>query len=131
MGEQKVASRTRDSVEPLADAWRERAVDGRVAERALNAHRLEAAVGIGKSRDADHCVQLEKGDRRGRVFQVDFPGLELLLQSVRERVHVHLEADVQRGLRRDAGADAAVPLARDGFVQLEGVAPEASLPNVS
>jgi hypothetical protein len=52
------------AVEPLTDAGRERVVDGRVTKRALDAHRLDAAVGIGKSRDADHRIQLEKGDRR-------------------------------------------------------------------
>src|SRR6266508_3896387 len=37
------------AVQPLADAWRERVVDGRVTKRALDAHRLDAAVGLAKA----------------------------------------------------------------------------------
>ena len=49
------------TIEPLANSRRERVVDGRMAKRALDAHRLDAAVGVGEGGDADDSVQLEQG----------------------------------------------------------------------
>ena len=56
--------------------------------------------------------------------RLTLPALICFFKAVRQRVGVDLEADGQRGLRRDAGADAAVLLAGDGLVQLKRVAPE-------
>src|SRR4029077_12401282 len=99
------------AVEPLANAGRKRIVDGRVTKRALDAHRPDAAVGIGKGGDADDGVELEQRDGRGRSAEFDLAGFDLPLQSVRERVGIHFEADGQCGFWRDARTDAAVALA--------------------
>jgi len=50
------------------------------------------------------------------------------LLTLRQRVRIDLEAYGQRSFRRDAGADAAVLLTGDGFVQLQSVAPEGLAP---
>ena len=54
-----------------------------MTKRALDAHRFDAAVGIGEGGDADDGVELEQGNGRGRIVEVDLARLELLLQSVR------------------------------------------------
>ena len=46
----------------------------------------------------DHGIELEQGERRGRVVQVHLPGLDLRFQCRRQRVGVHFEPDCQRGL---------------------------------
>src|SRR5262249_58569891 len=46
------------AIKPMTDARRERVVDGRMAKRALDAHRFNAAIGIGEGRDTGHRVQL-------------------------------------------------------------------------
>src|SRR6185437_9297210 len=51
-------------------------------------------------------------------------GRDLLLQGGRQRIDIDLEANRERGLRRNAGTDAAILLARDRLVQLKRVAPE-------
>ena len=116
------------TVEPLTNSRRERVVDGRVTKRALDAHRLDAAVGVGEGGDTDDGVELEQGDGRRWIVEVDLAGLDLFLQSVWQRVCIDLEADGQRGFWRDARADAAVFLTGNGFMQLKRVAPEGLAP---
>src|SRR5690348_14195244 len=95
-----------------------------MAECALDAHRLDAAIGVGEGGDTDDRVQLEQRDRRRWIVEVDLACRELLLQSVRQRVRVDFEADGQRRLGRDAGTDTAVLRTGNGFVQLERVTPK-------
>ena len=95
---------------------------------ALDTHRLDAAVGVGEGGDPDDGVELEQGDGRGWIVEVDLARLDLLLQSVRQRVCIDLEADGQRGFWRDARTDAAVLLTGNGFMQLKFVPPEGLAP---
>ncbi len=111
-------------VEPLTNARRERVVDGRMTKRALDAHRPDAAVGVGEGGDADDGVELEQGDGRGWIVEVDLGRFDLLLQSARQRVCLDLEANGQRGFWRDARTDTAVFLTGNGFMQLKRVTPE-------
>jgi hypothetical protein len=62
------------------------------------------------------------------MVEVDFACCELLLQNIRQRVCIDLEADGQRGFWRDARADTAVLLAGNGFMQLKRVTPERLAP---
>ena len=78
---------------------RERIVDGGVAQRALDAHRLDAAVGVREGGHADDRVELEQRDRRRRILEVDLAGLDLFHQRAGQRVRVHLQPDGQRRLR--------------------------------
>ena len=112
------------TVEPLTDTRRERVVDGRVTKRALDAHRLDAAVRVGEGGDTDDGVELEQGDGRGWIVEVDLGRFDLLLQSARQRVCIDLEANGQRGFWRDARTDTAVFLTGNGFMQLKRVTPE-------
>src|SRR6185312_12216955 len=59
-----------------------------------------------------------------RVFQVDAPAFERRNQVIGKRVGIDLEADGERRAGAHARADATETLAGDGFVQLEGAAPE-------
>ena len=61
------------------------------------AHRLDAAVRVGEGGDTDDGVELEQGDSRGWIVEVDFAGLYLFFQSIWQRVCIDLEADRQRG----------------------------------
>jgi hypothetical protein len=58
------------AVEPVADAVRERIVDGRVAQRALDADRRERAVGGEEPGEADDRVRAEQRERVRRIAQV-------------------------------------------------------------
>ena len=69
------------TVKPLADAGRERVIDRRVTERALDAHRLDAAVGIGESRDADHRVQFQERDGGCGIVEIDLARRDLLFSA--------------------------------------------------
>ena len=89
---------------------------------------LTLPSGLVKAVTPTTAFNLSKRDRRRRIVEVDFARRDLLLQGIRQRVGVDLEPDGQRGLRRDAGADAAILLAGDGFVQLKRVAPEGLAP---
>ena len=60
--------------------------------------------------------------------RLTLPALSLLLQSVRQRVCIDLEADGQRGFWRDARTDTAVFLTGNGFMQLKCVTPEGLAP---
>jgi hypothetical protein len=64
-----------------------------MAERALDPHRSDTAIGICEGGNADDGIQFEKGDGRRWIVEINFPGGELLLQSCRQRVCVHLKAD--------------------------------------
>src|SRR5207245_9259575 len=69
---------------------------------------------------------LHLAERRGRrrVVEGHLTCLELVLQRLRQGVHIYLEADGQRGLRAYAATHAAMLLAGDGMVELQRVAPE-------
>ena len=67
------------AVEPMADAGRERVVDGRVAERALDADRRQRAAGE-EARHADDRVELQQRERDGGIVEVD-----LSLHAARSR----------------------------------------------
>src|SRR5207248_2466385 len=96
------------AVEPLADAGRERIVDGRVAERALDADRLQSGGAGEEAGDADDGVQLQQRQRRRRIVQVDGSRLDAGRDVGGHRICVDLQADGQRRLRADARTDAAV-----------------------
>jgi len=44
-----------------------------VTKRALDAHRLDAAVGVGEGRDANDRFELEQRDRRRWIVEIDLP----------------------------------------------------------
>ena len=73
--------------------------------------------------DAHDRIQLEQGDRGGRVVEIDFLLFHLLDEVRGKRVHIDLQADFQRGFRTQPGTDAAELLAGDGLVQLEAHRP--------
>src|SRR6185312_9462152 len=112
------------AVETLADAGSERVVDGGMAERALDAHALDAAVAVRESRDADHRIQFEQGDGGCRVVQVHLAGGDLLLQCGGEGIGIYPQTDGKSRLGRYARPHAAVFRPSNGLVQLELAAPE-------
>src|SRR2546426_342371 len=95
-----------------------------MTERALDAHGPQVAAFVEDAGHSHYGVELQERHRRGRVVEIDLAGLQLLDQGGWQGVDVHLQADGERGLRADAGADAAVPLAGDRLVQMERVSPE-------
>src|SRR5438046_650311 len=112
------------AVEPMPDARRERVVHCGVTGRACNADGSDVAVGIENPGHADDGVQLQQGQRRCRIVEIDLAGLELLLQRRGEGVQVYLEPDREGGLGAHAGPHAAVLFAGDGPMQLQRPAPE-------
>ena len=50
-----------------------------MTKRALDAHRLDAAVGVGEGGDTDDSVELEQGDGRGWIVEINFACRELFL----------------------------------------------------
>src|SRR5262245_28695582 len=99
-----------------------------MAERALNAHRLQTAVLVDDACHADHGLQLEQPERGRRIVEIDFLLLELLLERVGQRIPIDLQSDRQGCLRTDAAAYAAILDSGDRFVQLQGIAPERFTP---
>ena len=91
----------------MTDARRKRIVNRRMAERTLHAERLQA-IAVEVSGDADDGVRFQERQRIGWIVEIDRSRLDSRGDSRRHRVHVDLEADAQRELRADAGADASV-----------------------
>ena len=61
----------RPSVQPVADAGRERIVHSGMTERALDAHRTDRAAGIQERGHADDCIRFEQRDRVRRIVEVE------------------------------------------------------------
>src|SRR5262249_8770465 len=98
----------RPTVEASTDAVdTRRVVDGRVAQGALNADRLETAVAMEFASDADDRVQLEQRERDGRVVQVDPVGRDVLEHVVWHLVHVDLKPEGERGFRAEPATHTA------------------------
>src|SRR5439155_15924360 len=105
-------------------------VDVRVAQRAGDTNRLETSGGVvgvvEDPFDAHHSPELQQGQRRGRIVQVDLARLNGADNGRRQRVGVYLEANLQSQAGTDAATDAAREVrAFDGLVQRDRVADEA------
>ncbi|TMH58338.1 MAG: hypothetical protein E6H62_01385 [Betaproteobacteria bacterium] len=81
------------AVEAPADPGREGVVDGRVAKRALNAHRFDVARSVENTGHAHHGIELEERERRRRIVEIDPARPDLRLQLPRQCVRIHFEAD--------------------------------------
>jgi hypothetical protein len=112
------------AVQALADAGGERVVDVRVAERALDAERLDPPGRVELAGHSHHGVQLEERKGRRGIVEVHLARLDLRDELRRQGFRIHLEPDRKRGLRAYASAEAAVFFTGDGLVQLQGIAPE-------
>ena len=110
-------------VEAVSNARSQRIVDCRVAKRALNCHRFHAAIGVKKTRDANHRIEPEARKCDSRVIKVDFALLELCDKRCGKRVHVDFQSDAQGGLGAQSGADPSKFCSFDRVMKLEGVAP--------
>src|SRR5437588_5527844 len=90
------------AVETMADARGERVVDGRVAQRAGDADRLQAFAGVVRvvedAFDADDGAELQQRQSRGRVIEVDLAGLDGFHDVAWQRVGGDLESHAERGL---------------------------------
>jgi hypothetical protein len=75
-----------------------------VTQRALAAHRLDAAVGIGKGCDSHNSIELEQRNRRCWIIEIDLSRLDLLFESSRKRIRINLEANGQRGWSASSSA---------------------------
>ena len=113
------------AVEPAADARRDGVVDGRMAQRALDADRREPA-GIcprwpvsPTTAFASSSASVTAGSLR-----LTRPCLIAFEHVGGKRLRVDLQPDRQRGRRAHAWTDAAEACALDRLVQLERVAPE-------
>jgi hypothetical protein len=114
----------RPSVEPAADAGRQRIVDRRMAEGALDADGAKAPSVIEEPGQSDDRIQLEKRQRRRWIVEVHLAVLQLTAELAGERIGIDLQADAQCGLRADARADAAEARPLDRLMELERAAPE-------
>jgi hypothetical protein len=121
----------RPAVEALADAGSEGVVDVRMAERALDAHRLDAAGLVELAGHADHGIELEQREGRGGIVEVDLAGLDSRDQLGGQGLRVHFQPDRQRGLGADAAADAAVFSPAMAWCSCRASPQKASEPKVS
>src|SRR5580765_324361 len=95
-----------------------------MAEGALDSDRAERAVRIEKTGQTNNRVQLEQGESRGGVLEIDSPKFQCRDQVGRQRVYVHFEADGQRSGRAYTRPYAAKLCAFDGLVEVKRVTPE-------
>ena len=107
-----------------ADARTQRVIDGRMAQRAGNSHRLGPALGVEGCLDADDGIQLQQQQRHRRVVQVDLPALDGQYDALGQSVGIDLQAHRQRGLGANARPHAAVLGAGDRLVELKRVPEE-------
>src|SRR5262245_28880061 len=95
-----------------------------MAERALDAHRLQRPAGVEDAGHADDRVLLQELERHRRIVEFDGTATDLRRDVAGQRVDVDLETDGEGGLRAHTGPDAAERRALDRLMQLERVAPE-------
>ena len=117
------------SIQPPADAARERVVDRRVAERAGDADAGELPRTVDSSADADDGVQPQQFDGHGRVGQIDLTGLQRGDDLPRQGLDVDLETNGECCCRRNGGDDFVHPQhAGPQLFVAEGVVAEDALP---
>jgi hypothetical protein len=80
------------TVEPLADAGRERVIDGGMTQRALDADGSQLPIRTEDTGHADDGVQLQQRDGRGRIVEIDLTGLDLRGQGGRNRLRIDFQA---------------------------------------
>ena len=124
-------SRFGPAVQALADARREGVVDGRVAKAHWMPIDLTLPSGLAKAVTPTTAFSLSSARVVAGSSRSTLPAVSCFFNAVGQRVGIHLEADGERGLRADAGSDAAVLLSGDRLVQLSASPQKASLPNVS
>ncbi len=96
-----------------------------MAERAGDADaRGTGSVPLVERLDAHDRIRLEQLERRLDVVEVGRAAANRGHGGSWELVEIDLEAELQRLSRREAGSHSAVPLAGDGAMELERVAPE-------
>jgi len=78
-----------------------------VADRAGEANRTEASVGVECSLHTHYCVELEQSECRRRIFKVYFSFLDPVDDCGRKRLGVHFETDGEGCFRTYAFADAS------------------------
>jgi len=112
------------SVEPPADARRDRIVDRRMTQRALDADGAEAAARIAVAGEAHHGLGVEQRQRHRRIVEVDASMPDGVQDVGRERLGVDLQPHGERRRRAHTRTDTAEFLPFDRPVQLERAAPE-------
>src|SRR5215204_5360047 len=110
------------AVETLANTLGERVVHGGVTERARDsdARRAQAAAVVERL-DPHDGVCLEQLERRLHFIQTGRATANRRAHDAGHVSDIDLEAELERLPRRDSRSDAAVSLASDRAMQLEGV----------
>src|ERR1051326_8618235 len=99
-----------------------------MTQRALDSERIQALLRVKKTGDTDYGVELQQGQRVGRVVQIHPPGGQFLFQRLGQGIHVHFQSNGQSSAGADARTDTAVIRALNRLVQLKRVAPEGLVP---
>src|SRR4051812_45351076 len=94
-----------------------------MAERASETDGLHFSV-FENALEPDDGIRLEQRLRCFRILQTDRRFLNRLDEDGREFVNIHLQARLQRILRRQSRAHAALLPAEDRLMQLEDIAPD-------
>ena len=93
-----------------------------MAKSALRAERLDLACLVELPGQPDDGIEFEQSKRGCRIVEAYFACPDLMFQALGERIGIDLQPERQRRLGTDSRADATVSVARDGPVQLQGIA---------
>jgi hypothetical protein len=112
------------SIQPSSDPGRNRIIHARVAQRALNADGAERSIALEEAGQTEDRVQLQQRERVLRIVEVQ-RAVDNPIEHFRwERLSIHLEPELQRHPRGQAGPDAAEPFALDGLMEPKRPSPE-------
>jgi hypothetical protein len=106
------------------ETWRsERLIYRRVADRALDSHRLQLGP-LENTGNPDYRIQAEQTERRCRIVKIHGACFDLGYQIVGQCVDVCLQAQRSSGLRTQSLAHASQLRTRDDLMELQHAAPK-------
>src|SRR5215471_4823484 len=95
-----------------------------MTQGALNSHRNQFPLLVEVAGYADNRVELEQGQSRGRIVEIDLATFELIDEAGGQGVQVNFQTYGERGLGTYSWTDTAQFFSGDRLVEMQSIAPK-------